>query len=163
MNGCPALYLCAGSRGEMELSLPLSARDEEPSPRSQMTALCWLSFWPRHLLLLSVPWPSFKTKTGAVVPAEMSVTFQTGAIHKRHSAITHDISVLLVQARLVQKSYETVQKSFCLHIPSFFPLWSKLNLGFPSNYQVSRSQWSPGIFLTVLWQLPRPTVHRLGH
>lgn len=150
MNSCPALYLYAGSRREMELSLPLSAGDEEPSPRSQMTALCWLSFWPRHLLLLSIPWPSFKRKTGAVVYAEMSVTFQTGAVYKRCSAISHDISVLLVQARIVQKSYETVQKSFCLHIPSFFPLYSKLNLGCPSNYQVSRSQWSPGIFFTLL-------------
>jgi len=55
-------------------------------------------------------------------------------------AIIHDISVLLGQARIVQKSYETVEDSFCLHITSLFPLCPKLKLGCPSTYLISRSQ-----------------------
>ena len=57
-------------------------------------------------------------------------------------AIIHDVSVLLMQARIVQKSYEIIEDNFCLCIPSFFPLCPKLKLGCPSTYLVTRSQES---------------------
>jgi len=58
---------------------------------SHMTALYWLSFQPRHLLLLSVPLSS--------------------RAMQRCSAIIHDVPVLLVQAALyerVMNLYKTV-------------------------------------------------------
>lgn len=75
-----------------------STGDEESSPESQMTASYWLSFQPRHLLLLSV----------ALLSSAM----------QRCSAIIHYVPVLLVQAALyerVMNLYETVS-AFISHL-----------------------------------------------
>lgn len=107
---------------------------------SHMTALYWLSFQPRHLLLLSVPLSS-----RAMQNVLLLFMMYQYCWCKQHC----------------MKELWTCTKQFLLLYPIFLSTLAQPELGWSYTYLVSRSQHSLGICLTLLWQLPSYTIHRL--
>ena len=135
LNCNPALDLYAGNKRASELSLPLLLR---------MKAI-WL---------LCTGYPSNPD------------TFCSCLCHYL-AELCRDVLLLFMMYQYCwckqhcMKELWTCTKQFLLLYPIFLSTLAQPELGWSYTYLVSRSQHSLGICLTLLWQLPSYTIHRL--